>query len=94
MIVVYNTTLRYENVNKSIPCLLQILQMEIKCSPKVRILRRPNSQTLWSLAKLSHLKQGGQDVRLIFFIGKFSWLLNRIFTDVCFAYKEKEIQHR
>ena len=66
MIVVYNTTLRHENVNKSIPCLLQILQMEIKCSPKVRILRRPNSQTLSSLAKLSHLKQGGQDVRLIF----------------------------
>ena len=49
------------------------LQMEIKCSPKVRILRRQNSQTLWCLVK-SHLKQGDQIIRLIFFIQKF-WLL-------------------
>ena len=87
MIVEYNTTLNYENVNKSTPYLifklmfsccflsqldamfvfmLLQLQMEIKCSPEVRILRGQNSRTLLSLAK-RHLKQGGQIVGLIFF---------------------------
>ena len=60
------------------------LQMEIKCSTEVRIFRRQNSQTLWSLAK-RHLKQGGQTVCLIFLYGN-SGDSNRIFSDVFFAY--------
>ena len=68
------------------------LQMEIKCSPEVRILRRQNSRTLWSLAK-RHLKQGGQIVGLIFLYGN-SRDCNIIFSDVFFAYNAKEIQHR
>ena len=47
------------------------LQMEIKCSPEVRILRQQNSRTLWSLAK-RHLKRGGQIVGLIFLYGNSS----------------------
>ena len=68
------------------------LQMEIKCSPEVRILWRQNSRTLWSLAK-RHLKQGGQIVGLIFLYGN-SGDSNIIFSDVSFAYNAKEIQHR
>ena len=59
------------------------LQMKIKCSPEVRILRRQNSQTLWSLAK-RHLKQA---VRLVVdFLYGNSGDSNRIFSDVFFAY--------
>ena len=61
------------------------LQMEIKCSPKVRILQRHNSQTLWSLAK-RHLKQGGQIVCLIFYTEILATLIE-YFSDVIFAYK-------
>ena len=61
------------------------------CSPKVWILGRQNSQTLWSLEK-RHLQQGGQIVCLIFLNGN-SGDSNRIFSDVLFAYNEKEIQH-
>ena len=75
-------------------CLFMLLQlqMEIKCSPEVRILWRQNSRTLWSLAK-RHLKQGGQIVGLIFLYGN-SGDSNIIFSDVFFAYNAKEIQHR
>ena len=48
------------------------------CSPEVKILRRQNSQTLWSLAK-RHLKQGGQNVCLISLYGN-SGDSNRIFS--------------
>ena len=61
------------------------LQMEIKCSPEVRIFHRQNSQTLWSLPK-RHLKQGGQIACLIFFLYGNSGDSNRIFSDVFFAY--------
>ena len=43
--------------------------------------------------KESHLKQGGQIVRLISSYGNSGYSI-RIFTDVCFAYKVKEIKHR
>ena len=65
------------------------LQMEIKCSPEVRILRRQNSRTLWSLAK-RHLKQGGQIVGLIQILYGNSSDSNIIFSDVSFAYNAKE----
>ena len=68
--------------------LVAIIQMEIKCSPEVRILWRQNSQTLWSAAK-SHLKQGGWIVRLIFSCRNSGYSIT-----VAYAYKEKEIQHR
>ena len=71
-----------------------VLCLQNYCSPEVKILRRQNSQTLWSLAK-RHLKQGGQIVCLIFFfLYGNSGDSNRIFSDVFFAYNEKEIQHR
>ena len=63
-----------------------------KASPKVRILRHQNSQTLCCLVK-SHLKQSRQIVRLIFSYSNSGYSI-RIFTDVYFAYKEKEIQLR
>ena len=57
----------------------------------IRIFRRQNSLTLLSLAK-SRLKQGGQIVRLISSYGNSGYSI-RLFTDVCFAYKVKEIKH-
>jgi len=41
----------------------------------------------------SHLKQVDQIVRLIFLYGNYGFSI-KILTDVCFAYKEKEIQYR
>ena len=76
-------------------CILYDTELDAKfvlcCCKKVRILWRQNSQTLWSLAKRL-LKQGGQIVCLIFLYGN-SGDSNRIFSDVLFAYNEKEIQH-
>ena len=46
-----------------------------------------------ALVVKSHLKQVDQIVRLIFSYGNYGFSI-KILTDVCFAYKEKEIQHR
>ena len=43
--------------------------------------------------KKSHLKQGGQIVRLSFSYGNSGYSIS-MFTNACFACKEKEIQHR
>ena len=46
-----------------------------------------------ALVVKSHLKQVDQIVRLIFSYGNYGFSI-KILTDVCFAHKEKEIQHR
>jgi len=46
-----------------------------------------------ALVVKSHLKQVDQIVRLIFSYGYYGFSI-KILTDVCFAYKETEIQHR
>ena len=46
-----------------------------------------------ALVVKSHLKQVDQIVHLIFSYGNYG-LSIEILTDVCFAHKEKEIQHR
>ena len=67
------------------------LQMEIQCSPKVRILQRQNSQTLWYLVKKPS-EAGRSDCSFNkFFIRKYSGYSISIFTNVCFACQEINI---
>jgi len=46
-----------------------------------------------ALVVKSHLKQVDQIVRLMFSYGNYGFSIKTL-TDVCFAYKEKETQHR
>jgi len=46
-----------------------------------------------TLVVKSHLKQVDHIIRLIFSYGNSGFCI-KILTDVCFAYKGKEIQHR
>ena len=46
-----------------------------------------------ALVVKSHLKRVDQIVRLIFSYGNSGFSI-KVLTDVCFAYKEKDIQHR
>ena len=70
-----------------------VLCLQNYCSPDVKIPRRQNSQTLWSLAKRHLQKEVGQIVCLISLYGN-SGDSKRIFSDVFVAYNENEIQHR
>ena len=46
-----------------------------------------------ALVVKSHLQQVDHVVRLMFSYGNYGFSI-KILTDVCFAYKEKETQHR
>ena len=66
------------------------LQMEIQCSPSQDSTTTEFSNALVP-GKKSHLKQGGQIVRLISFSYGNSGYAISIFTNVCFACQEINI---